>query len=160
MNLRTQGAAMGFAAALAAAAAGATAADRLEGEAEVIDGDSLTIVGRPINLFGVTAPRFNQQCRDDRVSWSCGREAKRALDRLVSGHVVICEIVPGSDEPALARCAANGLDLAEAMVERGLAVSWTDPPDYVGVEQQARVLRIGIWKGGDIDPWLWRPSGG
>ncbi|MEX2647449.1 MAG: thermonuclease family protein [Alphaproteobacteria bacterium] len=134
----------------------------LKGSAQVIDGDSLTVAGQAVDLFGITAPRFNQQCRSDRVSWSCGRAAARALDRLVAGHEIAC--VPRQPSAAsahlVARCTAGSIDVAEAMVERGFAVAWKDAPAYVAAEQLARAQRLGIWRDGDIDPWLWRPEEG
>lgn len=134
----------------------------LKGSAEVIDGDSLTVAGQAIDLFGITAPRFNQQCRSDRLSWSCGRAAARALDRLVAGHEIACEPRPPSAASAhlVARCIAGSVDVAEAMVERGFAVAWKNAPAYVAAEQHARVQRLGIWRDGHIDPWLWRPEEG
>lgn len=134
----------------------------LRGSAEVIDGDSLTVAGREIDLFGITAPRFNQQCPSDRLSWSCGRAAARALDRLVAGHEVACEPTAAAAASArlVARCTAGTVDIAQAMVERGLAVAWTNAPPYLAAEQLARALRLGIWRDGDIDPWLWRPEEG
>jgi len=133
----------------------------LRGLADVIDGDSLILDGRPIDLYGVTAPGFNQQCHSDRLSWSCGRAAARALDRLVRGHPMVCVTEePPTEAATVARCTVDGRDLAEAMVERGFAVAWRRVEPYATAEQGARALRLGIWLDGDIDPWLWRPDEG
>lgn len=133
----------------------------VRGLADVIDGDSMVIDGRPVDLYGITAPRFNQQCQADEVSWSCGREAARALDRLVHGHAIVCTPHDANTETAMvARCMIDGRDVAEAMVERGFAVAWKQVEPYATAEQGARALRLGIWRDGDIDPWLWRPDEG
>lgn len=152
--------AIAFALALAAGPASADTAD-VQGAARAIDGDTLVVDGRQFDLFGIIAPRFNQQCRVERVSWSCGREAARALDRLVRGQAVVCQPrEPAPPYGPTARCLADGVDVADAMVQRGFAISWKAVEPYWSSEQTARALQMGIWRDGDIDPWLWRPEGG
>jgi endonuclease YncB( thermonuclease family) len=132
----------------------------VEGQARAVDGDTLVVDGREFDLFGIVAPRFNQQCQLDRLSWSCGREAARALDRLVRGRPIHCE--PREPMPpygATVLCTVGGADVADAMVQRGFAVAWKAVEPYWTSEQVARALALGIWRDGDIDPWLWRPEG-
>ena len=59
-----------LAAALAATAAAA-------GDAEVKDGDTLSLGARDIRLFGIDAPEARQMCaRADGTPWACGRAAR------------------------------------------------------------------------------------
>ena len=50
--------------------------------AQAISGDTMVIDGREVRLYGAIAPHPNQQCHTDNISWSCGRDAWRALKRL------------------------------------------------------------------------------
>ncbi len=122
-------------------------AQAISGPAVAVDGDSLTINGRGIRLFGIDAPEFDQLCTRDNASWRCGEEAKGTLADLVNGQIVECQ-GQGVDQHArlIAVCSAGGLQLNETMVSYGWAVAFREYSDaYVPAETRAKASRLGIW---------------
>src|SRR5207302_6763402 len=68
----------------------ACAAD-LEGQASVIDGDTLEIQGTRIRLWGIDAPESSQLCRgDDSLQYRCGAKAANDLDAFIAARPVAC----------------------------------------------------------------------
>lgn len=130
------------------------AAERPEGNARVMDGDSLKLAGVETRLEGIDAPELHQTCMRNAISWPCGREASRLLRRKVTGRPVICE---GRERDQygrlLGRCVSNGTDLNRWMVEQGYAVSYDDYPD---AERAARDAKRGLWSGSFERPHDWR----
>ena len=63
----------------------------VSGRAQVIDGDSLTIGGTRVRLFGIDAPERGQGCQAEGKLWLCGGLAKRRLKDRISGRPVVCE---------------------------------------------------------------------
>ena len=49
----------------------------LVGEATAVDGDSLSVGGTSVRLFGIDAPESRQTCDRDGTDWGCGEEAAR-----------------------------------------------------------------------------------
>ena len=47
----------------------------LSGPAVIVDGDTLSISGNKVSLYGVDAPEKDQTCRINGVIWSCGYKA-------------------------------------------------------------------------------------
>lgn len=132
----------------------------LTGRARVIDGDSLEVAGARVRLFGIDAPEGRQQCRDARGSdYACGREAARALERLIGSQPVTCTRVTHDQyERDVATCAIEGRDLGEAMVRAGHARDYTrhSRGRYASAEREAREARRGMWAGEFETPESWR----
>lgn len=59
--------------------------------AKVVDGDSLSMTGTSIRLFGIDAPEGRQTCQRDGVAWACGEDAQRELAELVQHKEIRCE---------------------------------------------------------------------
>jgi endonuclease YncB( thermonuclease family) len=132
----------------------------MSGAARIIDGDSLEVGGVRIRIFGIDAPEYRQQCRNARgESYACGREARRALDRLIGGRIVTCTPVSHDRyERDVAACAVIGRDLGDAMVRAGHAVDYARHSGgrYAAAEQEARAAKRGIWAGEFEMPEAWR----
>lgn len=130
---------------------------------KVRDGDTLTIGTLDHRLHGIDAPEFSQTCKDARgADWSCGKQAHLALSRLVSGHTIACEErARDKYRRVVATCVdEKGVDLAKAIIERGLAVSvggFADGP-YVDEEERAKNAKLGLWQGAFDPPATWRES--
>src|SRR3954462_9631319 len=96
------------------------------GQATVIDGDTLEIHGVRIRLWGIDAPESSQLCRgEDSLQYGCGAQAANDLDAFIARRPVNC--VPVSLDPygrTVATCSVAGRDLAEWLVQNGLALDW------------------------------------
>lgn len=117
------------------------------GPAEVIDGDSMSVSGFSVRLFGIDAPEGKQTCSRGGSSWRCGDEAATQLRNLIGGTSVECR-GRGIDTygRTVAICTVAGIELNQAMVEAGWATAFRKySQDYVTAEMRARGARRGIW---------------
>ena len=153
-----------------AAAVPARAAE-LNGPAEVVDANSITIGGRVVRLFGIDAPDEGQMCRRGGAEWRCGQEAGWALAERLERHWVLCDTKP---TPASPQAAAEGPDVSAAdltavcyldgrridinawMVENGWALADRRADVYGPQEQAAQRAARGLWSGTFDPPWQWR----
>ncbi len=114
------------------------------------DGDSLTVGGTSVRLFGIDAPEFGQTCRRAGTPWPCGQVASDHLRNLVTGREVRC-IPVGTDDfdRTLARCSTvAGVDIDRGMVASGNAVAFRRySVDYASAEDAARNAKRGLWSG-------------
>ena len=130
----------------------------LSGSARVVDGDTLAMDGVRVRLHGIDAPESSQSCRTGGRSWPCGREATRALARLIANRPVACE---EQDRDRYGRvvavCNVAGLDVNAWMVAEGWALAYRRySRAYVAQESRARAARRGVWGGEIVAPWEWR----
>ncbi|SEH99769.1 Endonuclease YncB, thermonuclease family [Methylobacterium sp. 275MFSha3.1] len=129
----------------------ARAGEILRGPAQVIDGGTLRVGGRPVSLFGIAAPEADATCADaqDRP-YPCGRDAARALADRIGGASVACET---RGEAGAALCRVGEADLGAWMVAQGLALPDRDlAPDYAPAADRAWGRRLGLWSGVFQDP--------
>lgn len=122
-------------------------AQTLSGPAEIIDGDSLTVSGISVRLFGIDAPEGKQTCSRSGTDWRCGEEAATQLGNLIGGNPIECR---GRDIDTygrtLAVCSVAGIEINRAMVEAGWATAFRKySRDYVVDEIRARAAHRGIW---------------
>lgn len=131
---------------LETAQAAATPASRAEGVMSVIDTEKLRIGDAEMRLFGVVPPQLTA---------SYGPQARAALDALVTGKTVTCQIRDrGRDGRLLAVCKSGDRDLALDLLQRGLAVTARGSLSgselsaaYLAAEQAAQTQRLGLWSG-------------
>jgi endonuclease YncB( thermonuclease family) len=124
------------------------------GGARIIDGDSLSVAGVEIRLFGIDAPELSQTCMRAGEHWPCGRDAAAALRLAAAGREVTCR--PRDKDRygrVVAVCHAGGVDLGAAMIKGGLAVAYGA---YAADEREARDARRGIWSSNFDTPAEWR----
>ena len=122
-------------------------AEVMTGPVTVSDGDTLSMTGTRIRLFGIDAPENAQTCQRAGETWECGKEAAARLASFLDGKEVQCE---RRDTDGYGRmvavCRAGGLDLGEVMVGSGLAVALPKFSDaYVETEARARRGKLGLW---------------
>ena len=131
------------------------------GNGRAKDGDSLSVGGKEVRLFGIDAPEFDQMCTKDGMGWGCGASAADQLALLVNGKNVVCLTV-GTDKHGrlLGRCMVGATDVNRAMVASGLAVAFRRySSDYVSAENSARASKRGIWAGTFQMPSEFRNAG-
>lgn len=141
----------------------AAAPDRMEeniaGQARVIDGDTLDIAGTRVRLEGIDAPESGQGCVGAwGGSWNCGTAATRALAALVAGREVRCK---GSERDSydrlIAICHVEATEINAEMVRSGHAWAFVRySRRLVGVEREARRMRLGIWQADNEPAWDYR----
>ena len=129
------------------------------GAARVVDGDTLELRGEKLRLQGIDAPELAQTCEASGRQVLCGKLAAQHLGGLIGTRTLDCA-VEGQDRygRGLARCRADGRDVAEAMTRDGWAMSDRRYSDgrYHGAEAIARAGRRGIWAMDFEDPADWR----
>jgi endonuclease YncB( thermonuclease family) len=129
----------------------------------VKDGDTLRFGAQDYRLHGIDSPEFKQLCRDAKdAEWQCGKEAHLALSRLVKNRTISCEErAHDKFQRIVATCRdEQGRDLARAMIEQGLAVSFggfAEGP-YADDEHIAKQAKRGVWQGKFDTPSSWRKA--
>ena len=129
------------------------------GAARVVDGDTLELRGEKLRLQGIDAPELAQTCAAGGKEVRCGKLAAEHLDGIIGSRPLSCAI-EGKDRygRGLARCRAEGRDIAEEMTRHGWALSDRRYSDgrYDSAELAARTDRRGIWAMEFEDPAKWR----
>jgi endonuclease YncB( thermonuclease family) len=122
---------------------------KLEGTAQVVDGDEIRVGDSLLRLYGIAAPE---------MSGHLGPEARLALDGLVGGQRVNCQVFGKTSQgDALGQCLAGTADPAETLLTRGLAAVYRsgDGNDsaqqalvekYDAAETLARKQGAGLWQ--------------
>lgn len=125
---------------------------------KVVDGDSIFIGKKEIRLSGIDAPEYFQTCRDAcGRSYDCGKEARRALEKLAGKDLWCKKIVRDKYKREVSECVSGGIDINKKMVEIGWAVAYNRYTDkYNEAEQEARRNKRGIWQGRFMKPELYR----
>lgn len=138
---------------------GQAKAERLQGVAKAIDGDSLMVGDAEVRLWGIDAPEFDQQCAFQRRKWDCGLKAFELLGALVNGRVISCTSVQLDQYGRhIAQCNLAGDDIGAMMVGLGMAIDYERYSDgyYAEFQEAAQLDLKGIWLGSFVQPEIWR----
>jgi endonuclease YncB( thermonuclease family) len=165
MTLRPIVALVGVVALVAAGVALSASHQPAQNDPIVIDGDTLDIDGKIVQLYGIDAPELGQLCDSAGILWQCGVEAALALRKLVTlgNHGLTC--APWTDDPdrttahggVLEFCKLGHEDVALVMLLGGHSVALPGSfPDYLDAQEQARRARLGVWHSRFAMPWDWR----
>jgi endonuclease YncB( thermonuclease family)/Ca2+-binding RTX toxin-like protein len=126
----------------------------------VHDGDTLTLSGAKVRLWGIDAPELDQQCDDARGrQYRCGIHAREALETMVRNRDITCR---QHDRDRYGRvvalCEVEGQDVGRLMVRTGHAVDYRrySGGRYELDQRRAREERTGIWAGTFTMPSEWR----
>ena len=124
----------------------------------VRDGDTVTVSGKRVRLFGIDAPELSQpggeDARDFLASHAQGRTVRvEKKDRDDYGRVVGVVLLP------------DGTELNALMVKSGHAWVYTKYcRDCYGLQLAqafAKARKLGLWAGErPVPPWKWRKSHG
>ena len=144
-------------------ASGTHASDRnvINGVPRVVDGDTIDIAGERVRLKGIDTPERAQRCQGATgLPYLCGQTATKALENLIGGRSVLCEVESRRDRygRAIGAChTPDGVDVAEWLVRNGLGLAYRKySKRYVTSEETARSARRGMHAGSFVAPWDWR----
>ncbi|EJF82851.1 thermonuclease family protein [Bartonella rattimassiliensis] len=129
----------------------------VEGNALIVDGDSIMISSIKIRLYGIDAPELHQLCGEKEAHYPCGLEAKKYLEQLVKNQTVTC-YWHKTDRYGriLATCKTKQVsNINAALVHNGWAVSYYEYPKE---EREARKKKKGIWASSFQHPKEWRKA--
>lgn len=128
------------------------------GHASVVDGDSLSLNGRPVRLWGIDAPELLQNCASS-GRWQCGQDAKSALTDFIAQHRIAC-YDKGFDEQGhmVAQCFLGNIDINGWVARNGWAFALRDKTlEYASRESAAKMKGTGMWRATGIEaPREWR----
>ena len=130
----------------------------VKGTARIVDGDTIHFLNAKVRLDGIDAPERKQTCVGGSHVWECGKRSTRALERLINGNQVSCtELGKDRYKRIIGVCYSNGLNLNAEMVNLGMAVAYRRySKDYVENEEQAKLNKVGMWRGKFVMPWDYR----
>ena len=149
----------------------------IQGQVEVIDGDTIVINNIKVRLFGIDAPEKNQICTTALNSHNCGKESTDALKKLIGKKKVYCRYESlDIYKRILGICSGGGgyywstsetknkkqyewenYSINALMVKYGHAVAYTRySKRYLKWEEYAKNKELGIWKYQFDRPEDWR----
>ncbi len=131
----------------------------VNGLAVAMSGDTVTVGGTSVRLFGIAAPFAGETCetRFGKI-YDCYRKSTDVLQALIGGNEVSCEITASDrNGQKIGICRVGGTDLSAAMVARGWAFAYRRlTPAYASSEAFAESHRLGMWGGRVEMPWQWK----
>ncbi|WP_375697078.1 thermonuclease family protein [Bartonella sp. AP14QHHD] len=129
----------------------------VEGNALIIDGDTIMISSIKIRLAGIDAPELHQFCGKKEARYPCGLEAKKYLEQLLKNQIVTCHWQKTDKyRRILATCKTKQVSNINAtLVHNGWAVNYYEYPKE---EQEARKKKKGIWVSSFQRPKEWRKA--
>jgi endonuclease YncB( thermonuclease family) len=123
-----------------------------------IDGDTIQLDGKVVQLYGIDAPELGQHCLDDNVWFTCGLAASHELNKqlLLSRREVKC--LPATNaQTSNEICFAGDIDVAQSLLTAGYVTASPEAnPDYRELERKAREARLGLWHSEFVAPSDWR----
>jgi len=131
------------------------ASGHIEGKATAIGPGELRIGSDIVHLSGVEAPAAGQPCAQGKP---CATAAKAALQKLIAGKRVSCEVSGRhANNATSATCQINGADLAGQLVRGGHLFAASGLfATYASAEREARANKVGIWRTNDLRPAQFR----
>ena len=132
----------------------------VNGDAKVIDGDTIHIGNNKIRLHGIDAPEKNQKCVFNNKDWECGKNSTLALREMIKNSPVICRINDVDRyKRYIAVCFSDKKSLNKMMVKNGWAIAYRYySKDYIDEEFIAKRKKLGIWRGTFEEPYIYRKN--
>ena len=126
----------------------------LEGQADIVDADTIKIGGAVVRLQGIDAPESRQTCQRAGLTYACGVAATKALVNIIASRPVQCRLV-GYDayHRSLGFCSVGDVDINGRMVTEGWALAFVKySTQYLPEQRVAETGKIGLWAG-TFDSW-------
>jgi endonuclease YncB( thermonuclease family) len=134
-------------------------ANDIQGQARIVDGDTIWIGETKIRLHGIDTPEMKQECKDANGNpWMAGKDATEYLKSLTDGKEVTCSS-HGNDRYGrmIGSCEVGEMDINREMVVAGLARAYRKySKRYLYEEHRAMKNKAGMWGGECEAPWEWR----
>jgi len=120
---------------------------------------------RRIQLYGVDTCETRQTAKRNDQEWPCGAVATAWLVAKTLDREVICRPSIVRSGVTFAQCFVEGIDLAEIGLSDGILLISKDkdnqpPSQYIGLEEEAKSKRLGLWSSDFDDPVQWRRNNG
>ena len=137
----------------------------IEGNAFVVDGDTIKINGEKIRFSGIDAPESyykgkEQICLRENEKISCGKLSKDFLIQKIDNQKVTCEIESKPDryKRKLGECFVNKKSLSRILVKNGFAFDYPrySKKKYAKDQDHARANKLGLWNMKFEFPWDFR----
>lgn len=131
----------------------------IEGISKVVKGDTVTLAGRVVKLFGVASPDILQTCADVQGrGYRCGQQAISWLSGWLGNNSLKCHILGEDDRGVLTGvCMLGQYDIGAAIINSGWAVADTRQTQiYTAYQNQASKNKRGLWQGKFYMPWDWQ----
>lgn len=128
-------------------------------QAIIVDGDTIELGGRIVQLYGIDAPELGQRCYHDGLWTHCGLDAAFALNKLIGIENVEVNCTPaetdGRDTDQV--CLVGSVDVAHVLLEDGYVVVASETSvGYREAENLARQGSLGLWHSEFVPPSEWR----
>jgi len=125
----------------------------------VIDGDTIQIDGKIIQIYGIDAPELGQMCRHDGTWFHCGLDAAFELNKLIGLEETALRCAPpeGKAGAATQVCQVGHFDVAHVLLSSGYVVATAEAgSNYREAESSARGAKLGLWHSEFVTPADWR----
>lgn len=131
---------------------------------QVIDGDTIMINGKVVDIAGMDAPELGQQCLHNGSFWDCGMSSAMQLRKYFAMAPFAVRCWEGNQEHSseagdfpIVECGIGERDVAAAMITDGEALPIAGYSHrYDRLSADADNAAIGIHGGDMIDPEQWR----
>ena len=139
----------------------------IEGNAFVVDGDTIKINGEKIRFSGIDAPESyykgkEQICLKQNVKISCGKLSKEFLIQKINNQKITCEIESKPDryKRKLGECFINNKSLSRILVRNGYAFDYPrySKKKYAEDQEFAKNNKLGLWDMKFEFPWDFRKN--
>jgi len=126
----------------------------------VQDGDTFSMEGEIIRLWGIDAPENGQNCERGAKSYNCGAKSENVLRRYLRDELVCSWEKKDPYGRLLAKCkSSEGIDINRQMVRDGWALAFIKyPTTYLPDERIAQSENSGMWAGKFQAPWEFRDA--
>lgn len=114
------------------------------GKAHVIDGDTIRIKDKELDLWAIALREKTQQCWLNGVTRKDRKEAKETLEKIIKDKTVSCRDF-GIDirDRTFGKCHVDNEDISSILVKKGMVFA----RGYYGQEEKwAKENKIGMWK--------------
>jgi endonuclease YncB( thermonuclease family) len=129
------------------------------GNVRVVDGDTIKLDDKTFHLDGIDAPEFDQSCLDaEGATYPCGQIVAQELTKLIGEQRAYCEDLGADTKHKTRRIGhcylLDGADINLWLVQQGWAINFEPyaKSQFKGDEGDARVSRVGMWKGCFVAP--------